>query len=101
MVAFLLLLASPFQVPADKAPSEPKLREELAAMVKADQDARFTAIAAMKGSKATKPGTKPAEPPEMRAVREIDQKNRTRLKEIVKQHGWPTVSMVGVAGAHD
>jgi hypothetical protein len=98
-----LLLAQESTRPAKppaKEPTEPELRKELAAMVKTDQEARFAMIEAMKAGK-LKPGAKPEEVPELKAVRDIDQKTCKRLKEIVLRHGWPTVSLVGEAGAHD
>ena len=33
------------------------------------------------------------------AVAKIDEENRTRLKKIVEQYGWPTITMVGKDGA--
>lgn len=96
MFAFLIAFAAA-QSPAE--PKLPELKKELAAMVKADQAARFKMIDAINAGR-LKPGALGA-PPELTAVQEIDRKNRARLKEIVKQHGWPTATLVGQDGAHD
>ncbi len=77
--------------------SKPELRQELGDMVKEDQKARFKMIEMMRQS--------PASSEEMTAIlkelRAIDRKHTQRMKEIVKQHGWPTRSMVGADGAQN
>jgi len=74
--------ATPPTPPA--AESNPVLRDELLAMSKADQEIRNRWI---------KDQQNPALNDEMRA---IDAKHVARLREIVKQSGWPGKSMVGV-----
>jgi hypothetical protein len=66
------------------------LRQELAAMVKEDQDARMAMIQA-----------KAADAKLLKQVEEIDTKNTKRLKEIIAKIGWPGKSLVGEEGAHN
>jgi hypothetical protein len=61
---------------------EPALRKELLAMAESDQRVR-------------QPGRFDAS-----AAKGIDAKNLIRLKEIIKQFGWPTIAMVGGDGAN-
>jgi membrane dipeptidase len=68
----------------------PDLRQELKDMVKVDQDMRKRAFSGA-GFDA-----KLAE-----QLEAIDTKNTARLKEIVREHGWPGKSLVGEDGAHD
>ena len=87
--------------PSAKGPKQPELAKELAAMVKADQDARFKMIKLMNEAKgdAGSAAKRQADAPEFKAVFEIDQRNRARMKEIVKEHGWPSFTLVGKEGA--
>jgi hypothetical protein len=64
------------------------LRQELAAMVKEDQDARYAVFQ----------GNKPDEKL-LKRMAEIDAKNTKRMKEIVAKVGWPGKSLVGAEGA--
>ena len=89
-----------FALPAQQAPielnmvsvkgSHPELARELHAMVVKDQDIRNRIIATggfnAKGSA-----------PMMR----IDRANLARLKQIIRQHGWPTADLVGTDGMGD
>lgn len=65
----------------------PALADELALMARADQAARRQTSGGQTSSHDN--------------VIEVDQRNTARLKEIVREHGWPTFSLVGEAGAHD
>src|SRR5262245_52143073 len=75
-----------------------ELRAELLQMVRADQEVRerLNAIVSAGGSEAlsTEEGRKLLE--EMTTV---DEQNRTRLDEIISQHGWPGASSVGTEAA--
>jgi Family of unknown function (DUF6624) len=93
----MLLLLLFFAIPICDEPKpksdlkEPKIREEILARAKKEQDLRFKLI--------KEGGFKPnAE--EARALSEVDTSNRTWLKEIVEKHGWPGKTWVGVDGAH-
>jgi hypothetical protein len=94
MTLLVLLL---FAVPVGEAPKsssevkEPKIREEILARAKKEQDLRFKLI--------KEGGFKPT-PEEVKALNEIDTANRTWLKEIIEKHGWPGKTLVGVDGAH-
>jgi hypothetical protein len=59
----------------------PEIAEEIDKMTVEDQDCREKADN--------------NNPDSIQALIEVDQKNTARLKEIVKQIGWPTVSKVG------
>lgn len=94
--SFLLALLPLAQAAAiTPAVRNPVLAQELAAMVKADQAARFKLIEKMKANSVAAGQGADAE-----AVAEVDRKNRARLKEIIREHGWPTISLVGRDGAH-
>jgi hypothetical protein len=65
-----------------------KLRGELQEMSALDQAARKRIIST--GS------------PELaRIVEDVDRVNTARLKQILDESGWPTITRVGVTGAHD
>jgi hypothetical protein len=92
----------------EPAIEEPALREELLAMEKEDVEMRNSVIKQL-GEKGvpfggSKPITDPALVRELmepnRKLNEMDLKHRTRLKEIMKKHGWPGRSLVGKDGAH-
>jgi hypothetical protein len=70
---------------------EPKIREEILARAKKEQDLRFKLIKAG--------GFKPT-PEELKTLIEVDTDNRTWLAKIIEKKGWPGKSMVGVDGAH-
>jgi hypothetical protein len=71
-------------------PTEPALREELLARVKADQAARTMLIE----------GGNPPPKRVIDAVRKADEENRAWLKGVVEKRGWPGKSLVGEDGAH-
>jgi len=89
-----------FVLPARTAPitldlvhpngTQPALARELHAMAAKDQEARKAFIAAGKFDR-----------PSWEPVRRIDDANLARLKQIVRQHGWPTAALVGSAGVGD
>lgn len=85
----LLIFAPRGNGEAAKPKRDDALRQELLRMVKEDQDARKRFLKARQGESAA-----------VRKVVEIDRKNTVRMKEIVKQHGWPGKSLVGKDGAH-
>jgi hypothetical protein len=70
---------------------EPKIREEILARAKKEQDLRFKLI--------KEGGFKPT-PEEVKALNEVDTANRTWLTGIIEKHGWPGKTLVGVDGAH-
>jgi len=67
--------------------SNKALSEELEKMQAADQDARMRWIQ----SNAQAHGQE---------VSEVDAKNRTRLREIIKENGWPSAGQVGLNGVN-
>ncbi len=72
--------------------AQPALHKEILALVAEDQAARNAWIAA---------GGGPADHPEIaKRVETIDTKSTARMKEIVKQYGWPGKSLVGEDGAN-
>ena len=78
-----------------------KLREELLAMMKDDQDARLKFMEWMnKQGSSNTAALKNSSAPEMKALEAIDQKTTARMKEIVDKRGWPGKSLVGTDGAH-
>jgi hypothetical protein len=75
---------------AASAGSNAPLARELHAMVVKDQAVRDQLIAAgVEDRKA------------IEAMRRIDRVNLARVKQIVRQHGWPTAALVGNAGMGD
>lgn len=84
LMATLLLLVS--VVNANVQVNE-NLRAELIAMIQEDQNARQKLINA---------GLQDQEL--IKKVIQIDSRNTARLKEIIKEHGWPTKSLVGEDG---
>ena len=77
----ILIVSSSAYAQSDSEISHPELRSELREMARVDQIARTRS---------------PIDPDEMI---EVDRKNTARLMEIVKEHGWPTISMVSESGA--
>lgn len=66
----------------------PELRSELLDLVAVDQKLRHKVIHNMDDQ-------------ELRAqIREVDQKNTARLREIVAEYGWPGNSRIGVDGVN-
>jgi hypothetical protein len=96
---------------ADDAPKPntakaPELRLELLRRMKTDQKARTTLMAWMKksGGNAVDPATIPADRKAEfeklgAAVKKADQENTQRLGAIIKEHGWPGISLVGKDGS--
>jgi hypothetical protein len=66
------------------------LREELLAMVKADQELRGDVF---------RGGTAGAPPALMARLEAIDDENTRRMKAIIRVHGWPGRSLVGTDGS--
>jgi hypothetical protein len=75
--------------------SEPGLRDELIRMSKLDEYQRLLQSAA----KTPLPQNTSAMSIGLREEPRANEANVRRLREIIAQHGWPTVSMVGVRGA--
>jgi hypothetical protein len=99
VVAFSLFLADP---PAQAA-KEPKLRDELLARMKEEQEARFAAIKARAIGKKEPGKDDPKGGPGSAAwkkVEELDAANREWLKGVIAKHGWPGKSLVGEDGTH-
>jgi hypothetical protein len=67
----------------------PGLRDELLAMMAVDQTARNALIASDFKDEAAQ-----------RSMRDIDQRNTARMKQIVASTGWPTRTQVGKEAAH-
>ncbi|MCI0490764.1 MAG: hypothetical protein L0229_29570 [Blastocatellia bacterium] len=86
--AFLSLAAISFA----QSISNPTLREELLKREQVDQDIRIEALKAAPNGGAIPQGL---------ADRwlKIDKENTERMKQIVKEYGWPGKSMVGEDGA--
>jgi membrane-associated protease RseP (regulator of RpoE activity) len=77
--------------PGGKPPTKPELREELLKMREVDQGARNRLSNEMLGDDEQK-----------KLIEEMtanDAANRERLQQIITEHGFPTVSMVGQDGA--
>ena len=77
--------------PGAKPPAKPELREELLKMREKDQAARQRMMNELLGDEEQRKLIE-----EMTAA---DAANRERLKQIIAEHGFPTVSMVGQDGA--
>jgi hypothetical protein len=69
--------------------AEPKLRDELHALVATDQSARKAMIGAQN------------DPAALARVKDSDVVSTARMHEIVATHGWPGTKLVGADGAHD
>jgi hypothetical protein len=82
-------------------PKQPALREELLRMMKVDQEARFKIVELMKKRSLQNPNDVRAglTSEELKEVNEIDARNLQRMKEIIAQHGWPGLALVGKDGA--
>lgn len=77
------------------------LRQELLQRVKKDQEVRFRLIKWMREQDSLDmQSMKPADLPVLKQMRQIDTENRTWLKKIVDQSGWPVASQVGKDGAN-
>lgn len=73
---------------------ESRLTRELLEMGERDQDVRRRMVVYLRDNRTT-------EVPEQlrRQMARVDKENLERLKRIVEQYGWPTVTVVGRAGA--
>jgi len=84
------------------------LRRELLAMVREDQAARESVLKALGAAGLSPGGDRPDSDPraatatrdEARRLKDVDDRNRARLREVVGQYGWPGKSLVGADGAH-
>ena len=77
--------------PGSKPPTKPELREELMKLREKDQAARQRLTEELLG-----------DDEQQKLIEEMaanDAANRERLKQIIAEHGFPTVSMVGQDGA--
>jgi hypothetical protein len=82
--------ASP--TPPQAKPQNEQLRQELLRRLRADQDARKALLR-------EDPAAGKKDSPAVKRLSEIDRENTERMKEVVKQHGWPGKSLVGTDGA--
>lgn len=95
-------------VPKAKSFKEPQLRRELLERIKVDQAARNVIIEWMKNHSKVGAFDPAALSDDLKAefeqlslaIRNTDEENTKRLDEIVEQHGWPTISLVGQDGAN-
>jgi uncharacterized protein DUF6624 len=77
------------------------LRQELLQRMQDDQDARKLIGALLTKHKGVDPDEiKKMDLPVVKRMNEIDHKNTDRIKQIVKQFGWPGKSLVGTDGAN-
>lgn len=84
------------------------LRRKLLGMTEVDQKARVELMQEMASAGVPIGSGANASDPKYAAVMKqvaeklaaVDGKNRARLQEIVKEHGWPGISLVGKDGAH-
>jgi hypothetical protein len=90
-VLFVLIISFPIYNEPKSEVKEPKIREEILARAKKEQDLRFKLI--------KDGGFKPS-PDELKALNEVDSDNRTWLKALIEKHGWPGKTLVGTDGAH-
>ena len=97
------------QPPKDGLPiKKESLRKELLAMEKVDQAARAAMLAEFKrkgisinsGKPITDLATLQVIATESAKLSKMDKANRTRLKAIVQEFGWPGKSLVGADGAN-
>jgi hypothetical protein len=96
------------QPPSDRpAVANPQLRAELLSRTRTDQQARGALIAFLKthGSGAALDATALDQAEQTQweqltsRLQKIDGDNTAWLRQLVKQHGWPTIAMVGQDGA--
>jgi len=118
---FALLLASPLgaagwsnrasepeesQSAADAEPAaeltveKPGLRAELLAMKEKDQRLRRELLELVQSEDGEIVLTDPAAMKAVMDMQAADRAHTERLKKIVAEHGWPTISMVGKDGSH-
>lgn len=107
-VLAIMLLPAAFATADDVVVEKPLLRFELLTRVKNDQEARKALVGWLREhgqagnvDPAALGIEQNAEYEKLEeAVRMADRENTTRLVAVVKQHGWPTITRVGVDGAH-
>jgi hypothetical protein len=73
--------------PGAKPPTNPELRDELLKMMKSDQEGRKKIVEGNPSELERKQITE--------QIGQADEANRAKLKQIIEQHGFPTISMVG------
>lgn len=88
-IAVICLLGAACAVPAP-APDWAAVRAELSRRVAADQELRMN-----------QPSDEAAMMDWFHQLEAVDAENRAWLSGIVDAHGWPTISRVGAAGAHE
>lgn len=108
-LATSLLLAAP-QAPNEPpaapmartvaVPRNPALRDLLGRLVQTDQAVRAGALADPR-TRSGQPITDPAVLALIRQWIETDRYNTATMKRIIDEHGWPSKTLVGEAGAHD
>jgi hypothetical protein len=94
--------APPAQTTRDQPPvKDEKLRQELLRRMQNDQDARKAVMALLEKLNGFDPDKvkKTALAP-VKRMEEIDHENTDRMKQIVRQFGWPGKSLVGADGAN-
>lgn len=69
--------------------TDPALRDQLLAMKKRDQDARFKNVA----------DTQAKKPTDAHDLVTLDGELTDELKQIVSEHGWPTIHLVGYSAS--
>ncbi len=90
MLTMMLLIAGSATSPD---PIDPALREEVAAMVQVDQEARMAMLAAFgEGAKTALQAAK---------VLAIDEANTAHMERVIASHGWPGRALIGESGSHD
>lgn len=113
LVAAVLLLAtwsgagpaqepSPAKAEADRrfAGRDDALRLELLAMMEQDQAARRAMMQAIGEPGDRKSANNPSNRRVLDELKQVDDRNRARLRAIVEARGWPGKSLVGDDGAH-
>ena len=83
--------------------TQPELRDALLARFKVDQEVRFRMIkwARENGvSLGAKEVVLKRNVPVITEMKRVDQENRKWLESIIRKHGWPGKTLVGVNGSH-
>lgn len=94
--------------PTGQTVRDEALRRELFGMTEEDQQARVEMIQELASAGMPIGSGADANDPKFAAImkqmaaklKAVDEKNRGRLQEIVNEHGWPGISLVGKDGAH-
>ncbi|HXH61406.1 MAG TPA: DUF6624 domain-containing protein [Fimbriimonadaceae bacterium] len=87
-------LVAPHQDHTPENVQDTFLKTQLIGMWMSDQDVRMRWISYTKQGKEAPKAV-------IREMIQVDKKNLAQLKEIVAEHGWPTISMVGPEAASD